>query len=177
MIRAASMVARPIGSAASARTAAAYHEAGHAVMCRIVGLRLKSVSIGSGDWYAGQTTHRHPSGRAHRRSALRARIELERDVLVCLAGAIAQRKHSGSHGDDGGTIDSAAARRLAQDHFHSAPTAKAYVAFAGAWAHHLLDVPAVWAAVERVALALLHDGTLAGNRAEKLIGDPMADRF
>lgn len=157
--------------AVSPRSAAAYHEAGHAVMCRAVGLRVRSVSIDTNNWYIGQTTHRHrpcPTGRGS--SGPHKRLELEKEVLVCLAGALAQQLYAGAGKDAGDAVDAVTATRLAEAYFHSARTAAAYVAFAREWATQMLESPVVWAAIERLARALLREGALDGHRAEEIIG-------
>lgn len=76
----------------------AYHEAGHAVVGRILGLTVESVSIvpdetrGTIEWYsAGQTRFSSPL----RDRASDANVEeLERNAIMLLAGEAAQRKWS-----------------------------------------------------------------------------------
>jgi hypothetical protein len=80
----------------SVRWATAFHEAGHAVACRRLGLKVRSAStVPEGD-SAGRVVHRDPwrginlewndSARADRRA--------KAVIIMCLAGPEAQRRYS-----------------------------------------------------------------------------------
>lgn len=154
-------------------TAAAYHEAGHAVMCHLLHLRIGSVRIDADELHGGETRHSNPF-----RDALalddatgRGRLRLEKAVMLCLAGPVAQAKMSPdpAHQEDGGALDWPAALALAMRFFRSQKTAQAYIAFARAWVDEIFAAPRIWAMVERLAKALIAERRLSGREAEAII--------
>ncbi|HXS41482.1 MAG TPA: hypothetical protein VN766_14955 [Stellaceae bacterium] len=151
--------------------AAAYHEAGHAVMCHLLHLRIRSVGIDADELVGGETTHDNPPlGRASPADGS-GRSRMEKIVMLCLAGPLAQRKFTrgGSQEDDGGAIDAETASGLATRFFRSRKTAEAYIAFARAWVWQKFEEPRIWAAVERLARALIERRRLSGRQAEAII--------
>lgn len=153
--------------------AAAYHEAGHAVMCHLMHLRLTSIRIDFDELYGGETAHENPFERERGSNTLgdRTRSQLEKVVMVCLAGPLAQAKYlARGDSDYGGAVDSETASALAMQFFRSKKTADAYVNFARTWVKQRFDEPPTWAAVERLAHALLAERKISGHRAEKIIG-------
>ena len=141
-------------------------------MCHLMHLRIKSISIGSDELYGGQTTHENPfHGQPAIGETSRARLLLEKIVMLCLGGPLAQRKYtSDTTGRDyGGVIDIETATGLAIQFFRSKKTADAYINFAHAWVCQKLDEPPIWAAVERLAHALLQQQKILGHRAETII--------
>ena len=153
--------------------AAAYHEAGHAVMCRLMRLRITSIGIAGEGFYGGQTTHQNPFGRRQGKisAGVRGRQQTERAIMVCLAGALAQEKYAPGDAsrDYGGTFDIDTASDLALRFFGSHKTAAAYIQFAETWVRQMFDVPAIWATVERLARILRSEQTMSGRRAEEII--------
>lgn len=153
--------------------AAAYHEAGHAVMCHMLGVRLKSISVGWDELYGGETDHAklQYAGVPIDPKDTRARLRLEKAIMLCMAGPLAQQKFApaGTHGDYGGALDFDVAFRLALRSFRSRKTAAAYLAFIQAWISQKWQEPRVWAAVERVARALIKDRKLSGHQARSII--------
>ena len=83
-------------SALQDRIGAAYHEAGHAVMCHLMHLRIKSISISVDELYGGETTHENPFHARNRTSGetIRTRVQVEKIVMLCLAGPLAQEKYA-----------------------------------------------------------------------------------
>src|SRR5579872_1796979 len=79
----------------SALEATAYHEAGHAVIAFVECLRIKKVDIVKTDERAGCVERvialhgEHPDFDA----GGRVRRKIEKDVMVCVAGGVAQRLH------------------------------------------------------------------------------------
>lgn len=129
----------------------AYHEAGHAVVSRMLGLRVKSVTIRPGsvliDSFSGAAT--------------------EKQILTLLAGIYAQRRfapHSAwrsrnqSHPNSGYDFDNVAL--LIHDQHGSGRVADLYSRYAFAKAEQLVDD--WWQHIEAVARALLERGTLTG---------------
>jgi hypothetical protein len=153
--------------------AAAYHEAGHAVMCHLMHLRIKSISIGADELYGGETTHENPFRATNRVSGdtIRTRLQVEKTIMLCLAGPLAQEKYAPRNPsrDYGGTIDFDTASTLAIQFFRSSKTAAAYISFAREWVRQRLDEPRIWAAVERLASALLEQQRISGRQAESII--------
>lgn len=154
-------------------TAAAYHEAGHAVMCWQAKLEIKSITISHDDPFAGQVMHHNPF-----RGAMlgithpdRARLNVERIVMVCLAGPLAQKKYAlaDTRDDQGGALDFDTAADVALRFYGSKTTAAAYLKFAEAWVKQKLDDPAIWTAVERLADALVRQRRLSGREAKSII--------
>lgn len=158
--------------------AAAYHEAGHAVMCRLMRLRITSIGIAGEGFYAGQTTHQNPFRRGKHAVAdgMRGRQQAERAIMVCLAGALAQQKFApkDDRGEYGGSMDVETASDLALRFFGSPATANAYMRFAETWGRQLFNIPTIWATVERLARALLREQTMSGRRAEAIIRGRLA---
>lgn len=164
-------------------SAAAYHEAGHAVMCRLMRFRLRSISVGNDELAAGQTTHdiaRHRTREGvGETDAVRRRVE--KTILVCLAGPLAQARYDGENpkASNGGAVDVDTAFDLALRLFRSKRTATAFLKFAEEWARQKLDEPSTWAAVEALAGALLREGRLSGSQARAIIREasygPMAN--
>lgn len=153
--------------------AAAYHEAGHAVMCHLLHLRIRSVSIDADELSGGETRHENPfrNGALPIDASGRGRLRLEKAVMLCFAGPLAQRKMSGggAHRDYGGAIDRETASTLAMRFFRSAKTAEAYADFAREWVCQKFEEPRVWAAVERLAKALIERRRISGREAEAII--------
>lgn len=159
---------------------AAYHEAGHAVMCHILGVRLKSISIGADELYGGETDHANPlkAGKASDPDDIRARMRLEKAVMLCMAGPLAQEKFAprGPAADYGGVLDFDDASTLAIRVFRSRKTATAYLNFVREWVSQQWERPRIWAAVERLARALTKERKIAGRRADAIIRGQEVDR-
>jgi len=153
--------------------AAAYHEAGHAVMCYLMHLRITSVSIGNDGLHNGEMTHENPFRGVDRArdDSFGARLRIEKIIMLCLAGPLAQQKSAPGalSRDYGGAMDEDTASSLAMQFFHSRKTARAYVYFARAWVRQKLDEPAIWAAVERLASVLMKQRKISGRQAEAII--------
>lgn len=158
-----------------AKTSVAYHEAGHAVMAYEQRLRIREVSIlpeatsaGHVDRIAAIIGERPDIGRV----TDRVRMKVERDVLVALAGATAQRiRNPRSVRAWHGESDRAVAEGLLA---HISPDFEELVAYL-----NLLDIRArvqlehflTWPAVEALAAALLERKVLTGTEARRVIRD------
>ena len=127
----------------------AYHEAGHAVVSRMLGLRVKSVAIGN---VLIDSFSRAPT---------------EKQIPILLAGLYAQRRfapHSAwrsrnhAHPNSGYDFDTVAL--LIQDAHGSGRVADLYSRYAFAKAEQLVE--GWWQHIEAVAKALLERGTLTG---------------
>ena len=127
----------------------AYHEAGHAVVSRMLGLRVKSVTIRPGSVLIDRFS----------------RAPTEKQILILLAGLYAQRRfapHSAwrsrnqSHPNSGYDFDTVAL--LIHDEHGSGRVADLYSRYAFAKAEQLVE--GWWQHIEAVAKALLERGTL-----------------
>src|SRR5437867_3805113 len=83
----------PQDSRTKTLTATAYHEAGHAVAAYFLGVRLKSVTIEPGDDSAVRTHHQDLIDKRIEYEEItdRTRLNIERTVMICLAGQEAQK--------------------------------------------------------------------------------------
>lgn len=157
----------------SALTLAAYHEAGHAVMCHLMHLRIKAISIGIGELDGGEIIHENPFHGTHGSTSdgTGTGLQVEKTVMLCLAGPLAQEKYAPRRKsrDYGGTLDVDAALILTMRFFHSRRTAAAYLNFAREWVRQRLDEPRIWASVERLARALLQQRQISGRQAEAIV--------
>jgi len=142
-------------------------------MCQLMHLRIKSISIGFDELYGGETKHENPFRDMSPKHAdtSRARSQVEKIVMLCLAGPHAQKKYApdDSHRDYGGTIDLETAATLAMQFFRSKKTADAYINFAREWVCQKFDEPRTWAAVERLADTLMRQQKISGRQAEAII--------
>jgi hypothetical protein len=171
----------------SSPAAAAYHEAGHAVLAVLTGHPLKHVTIdGSGPallegkrvFKAGSCSVGVPRGYP-------ATAVLRR-VMTVKGGAAAQRRYCLATGADRDTVERGILEGLAPDRAvidrdtaTLTPGARAEMeARAGRAVEALLDRPGVWAAVEAVAEGLLEHGLLRGDQVgaivRSLAADPLA---
>ncbi len=136
-------------------------------------LRIKSISIAVDDLYDGETTHENPFRGVKPRidDTVRARLWIEKTIMLCLAGPLAQKKFAprAPSRDYGGAIDEDTASTLAVQFFRSRKTAAAYMNFAREWIRQKLDDPAVWEAVERLAQVLMEQRKITGREAEAII--------
>ena len=163
----------PKAPSSTTLTAAAYHEAGHAMMCRLMHLRIASVAVGLDEPDGGEIAHENPFRGAGYPSGTRpmTQRQMEKAVMLCLAGPMAQRKYlsGATRGEDGGTFDLDTALQVAMRFFRSKKTAEAYLSFARAWIEQKFEEPMIWAAVERLASALIVQRKISGREAEAIL--------
>jgi hypothetical protein len=152
--------------------AEAYHEAGHAVMCHMLRIRVRSISIEGDELYGGETEYANPlkAGKADPND-IRARLRLEKAVMLCMAGPLAQKKSvpKAQVSDYGGVLDFEDASTLAIRFFRSRKIAMAYLNFVREWVSQKWEEPRVWAIVERLASALIKKRKLSGVQANAII--------
>lgn len=151
------------GSSAST----AYHEAGHAIAAWASDLKLKRVSIVPIDDALGHVLHANPLKgiRLDIDGRPQSRYRAERAIIVCLAGPTAQQKYDPASVDPAhASADFETASDLAVRLCGSARSATAYLAWLQVVADDIIETR--WAAVERVAGALLERGTLSGSEID-----------
>ena len=160
-------------TAARAREkATAYHEAGHAVACYYLGVKVKSATVVPDK---GQGTHGHVRHEDMYRGldpeidlSGRARLRMERSIIISLAGAAAQRRYSRqSWRHDHGASDFRAAANLALRIGGDDDGADRFLR----WLELRTDrlVQNHWQDIERVARALLERKTMNGGEIVKII--------
>jgi len=135
----------------------AFHEAGHAVVMHFNGRGPLYVAVlRKPDGYAGSTW---PNESVDPNPFDAGTIGQE--VEVALAGPLAEELHTGHWDDDGATGDVSHAMDLVRSAVcSSAADSKAYLERARDRITEFLKVPAVWAAVSRLAAALVEEGKL-----------------
>jgi len=146
-----------------ARLSTAFHEAGHAVIARSLGLKIHSATIVPVTGIHGRVEHANPlrgihldydgSDRAHRRA--------ETAIIVCLAGPAAQRRHKPqSWRSYHGQSDHSRAADLALSLNGSDEATNAHLKYLAVVARDM--VAAQWPLIEQVAGALIERQTLTG---------------
>jgi len=143
-----------------------YHEAGHAVMAHVQHWRIKSVTVGKragsprritahplSDWFKPDTS----------------RPQTERQILILLAGQIAQNLFTGKRNSRG--KDFPQAKMLAGHVACEETELNAFLRWLWIRARNILNEPPNWAAVKALAQALRAENEVRGLRT---IGEPQA---
>jgi ATP-dependent Zn protease len=152
------------------RKATAYHEAGHAVIAWRLGAHPRSVTIVPKGEVQGETVQESPfieadfvfDGSDH------ARNRVERAIIICLAGPMAQRRFAPRswrrwHGGP----DYVVAFDLALRVNGSPAAAKVHMKWLEMRAQALLE--SVWSYVEAIASELLKRGTLSAEEIRSIL--------
>jgi hypothetical protein len=170
--------------------AVAYHEAGHAVVARMLGHDVYSVSITSKRDSLGRTSWRNPINRRVRQMIEhgsevdidRVRHRIDHAVIVPMAGALAQKRHNprsnwrygGSGAQRGGLLLKGSDDQLALAllcRIHEVETVRdAYHRYLAARAQALVDQH--WPRIERLAKALLQHNTIDGDDIVEFMRHP-----
>ena len=140
--------------------ATAYHEAGHAVIALALGRAVQRVSILPGRGWLGRCEFK--KGRVRP-----SEDWLEREILISLAGAAAEARHTGAFAWDGASADLRAVRRLAVQRA-SERQAERLERRLMAKVEHLLNQAGHWRAVELIAAELLRCETISGRAVRHL---------
>ena len=153
--------------------ATAYHEAGHAIAAWNLGYRPTTASIVPGGDLVGEVRHENPFPGIDFEfdGSDMTRLKIERAIIICLAGPIAQKRYRQSswrrwHG----AADYAAATELALRACGSSEIANAFLKWLGLRANSLVEDH--WNAIERIAIELLKRSTLAHEEIELLVLEP-----
>ena len=165
-------------TSASTEALAAYHEAGHAVAAYLLGSKPRPISIATlgDDLGLGEGPPPLRGMKLDSDGSDRARLRLERAIIISLAGPIAQRTYRpGLWRDWHGEEDMATAATLAMKAIGSSETTSAFVNWLTLRAKEL--VSANWSLVEAVAERLTEDRSLSGDQIVATIEDrPQARR-
>jgi ATP-dependent Zn protease len=137
--------------------ATAYHEAGHAVMAFQLGIRLQKITI---------VPDEESSGCCHHESLLKfkgsARLKIEKLVMICLAGPLAQQKFKprSIRSYHASSDYSVVARVAAQ--LNGSLEASTYIKWLAIRARTKLDQPMTWKFVRAVAHELITKKEITG---------------
>ena len=143
--------------------ATAFHEAGHAVAAWHAGLKIHRATIVPTPGKHGSVKHVSPLRGIHLDydGSDRARLRAEADIVVCLAGPAAQRRHSPrSWRSWHGASDHERAADLAMRFNGSDEATSAHLAWLAVVARDQVD--SLWDLVERIARELVERRTLSG---------------
>ncbi len=140
--------------------ATAYHEAGHAVVALALGRAVQRVSILPGRAWLGRCEFQ--KGRVRP-----SEDWLEREILISLAGAAAEARHTGVYAWEGAITDLRTVRRLAVQRASERQAARLERRLL-AKVEHLLDQSGYWRAVELIVVELLRCETISGRAVRHL---------
>ncbi len=140
--------------------ATAYHEAGHAVIALALGRAVQRVSIVPGRGWLGRCEFQ--KGRVRP-----SEDWLESEILISLAGAAAEARHTGAYAWEGAIADLRTVRRLAVQRA-SERQAERLERRLIAKVEHLLNQAGHWRAVELIAVELLRCETISGRAVRHL---------
>jgi hypothetical protein len=155
----------------------AYHEAGHAAASIALGRGLRRVTIVP-DSDAGtlgtSANHKMPAritASLEVGSGDAARDWAARQIIIYLAGAVAERKDGGRPTRVGCKGDRAAAADLALAVTSSEAEAGAFLRWLEVRTGNLLDRLDVWAGLRHIAETLVRERTLSGRRAREVYAE------
>jgi ATP-dependent Zn protease len=137
--------------------ATAYHEAGHAVVALALGRPVHRVSILPNSERLGQCEFR---------KGLQKRSEdfIETEILISLAGMVAEARHTGRYDHGGADRDLRYVRKLALERASDRAVDRLERRML-AKTEYLLSDDANWRAVEQIAAELLKHGQISGRAA------------
>jgi hypothetical protein len=165
-----------------ALAATAFHEAGHAAVGDRLGLRLQAIDVDTdtagglghttfepaGHWFDADrgVSPEDPTGARHREF-------VDRIVTTLLAGLAAESRYTGQDRREGAGFDLLeAVRDWVAISYSSPEERRAAMRKLHARAGRLIQLPEIWAAVERLANGLLERRRLSGEEALALLAHP-----
>ncbi len=148
-------------------TATAYHEAGHAVMALLLGRAVHKVTVAPGQMLRGVRL----GACEMRKGRMKASNDpLEDEVLILLAGMVAESQWSGQYCRQGASQDLRAVRRLlSHDRAHKERQLERLEQRLIDKTEHLLCDAAAVEAIRSVASALVEKTTLSGRAVRHLL--------
>ena len=153
--------------------ATAYHEAGHAVVALLLGMRLRSVTILFDEEHhnKGLCSCEPEKGldRVDEWPLPRREAWANRRITFVIAGPIAEKRFTNRTNRAGSSADFDEAVRIAEKVSLSDREAERQIDWLWERANNLLAVKETWKAVEEVAAALLAQQTLTGRAVKKIV--------
>ncbi len=146
--------------------ATAYHEAGHAVMAMVLGRRVQKVTITPGKLEGGGS--RLGICEMKKGRAKSTKDALEDDVLVLLAGMVAEARYTGAYCYDSAAADLRAVKRLLCTRAASQRQFERLQSRMIDKTEYLLDDIGHALALDNVALELLAKATISGRSVKHL---------
>ena len=152
--------------------ATAYHEAGHAIMALLLGRPVHKVTIAAGRMLAGEMLigtrlGACQMGKGRKRSSNDA---LEDEVLILLAGMVAESQWTGDYCRQGAAHDLLAARRLlSQTRAHNDRQLERLEQRLLEKAEHLLADAVATQSIQAVATELIAKTTISGRAVQHML--------
>lgn len=150
----------------SALLATAYHEAGHAVMALALGRLIDRVTIVPGKTQFGIATL--GQCKVQKTRAKSSKDWLEDEMLILLAGMVAEAQFTGEYSAAGATQDLRAVRRLAESRSGGGRQVERLERRALDKAEYILSDSNNWEAVEAIVKQLMEHQTISGRAARHL---------
>ena len=150
----------------------AYHEAGHAVAAILLEVKIKRVSIvPDPDGLTLGSVH-HPRFGSNMHPdidvGLKARDTMEKQIIICFAGALTEKRIKGRGNWIGARHHHQVAAALSTYINSDNSTLEKHLAWLWARTESMQRQPHFWAAVEAVAAALLERKELSGDEAHAI---------
>ena len=153
--------------ASHSKTATAYHEAGHAVMALLLGRPIEKVTVTPAKLQTGG--RRLGACKIQKGRSTASKDAVEDDVLVLLAGMVAESHFTKRYSPDGAAQDLRAVKRLLENR---APTERQLERLTRRMldkTEHLLSSEGNQRAVQSIAKELLQKQTISGRAVRHLL--------
>ena len=147
--------------------ATAWHEAGHAVMAVLVGRPIQKVTIAAANMQTGGV--RLGAVKIQKGRSKSSSDPLEDEVLILLAGMVAEARFTDAYCRKGAGHDLRSVRRLLSTRANSERQLEKLERRMLDKTEHLLNEPQHIAAVEHVAKELLEKRTISGRAVKHLV--------
>lgn len=157
----------------------AYHEAGHGVMCWLKNLKINTLTIEPEEDVSGRVTHSSPLNGMNidYDCSDRARLRMEKLVVVCCAGPIAQRKFNPKgYRRIHGSGDYSTAVDLRSYFSGNDEEVEAYLKLLEVRTKNALNLPHNWGIVKSLAEILLEKKTLKRKEIRVVIQEAISRR-
>jgi len=147
--------------------ATAYHEAGHAIAAVALGKPVLRVTIERNSMRLGQCQMSHRRGQP-------VKDELEVQMMILLAGVVAEARFSGDYNWDGARQDMVGVRRLSRVRAGSDSQAERLQQKVLSKTEHLLDQPGHWIAVSMLVEELKKTKSMSGRAVQHIFDSAIA---
>jgi len=147
--------------------ATAYHEAGHAIVAVALGKPVAKVTIERNSMRLGQCQMSHRRGQP-------VKDELEVQMMILLAGVVAEARFTGAYNWDGARQDMIGIRRLSPTRAGSDAQAERIQQKLLSKTDHLLDQTGHWESVVAIVEELKKTKSLSGRAVQHIFESTMA---